>query len=1272
MNATYSNLTKFFGLNAIKTCRYCSLATTSTLVIALMMQPAFAQHKSAAARKNTTENICAVGDCKTRIRGKAPDNASAGKLTIGKNTERETLADQTNNPFSISIDGENLSDGKDPQKIIPFKSGRFGVDPSGTPVNRQRQTDVDLNAADIQLKFDGLEYNTQLNVSTVPIRRAYRAGEQIRFLATSNYPAFIERSEIRIYEQTKKDTQNPLFVIPIVINHEASWAMPTEDIKDFVYVLRVYDAEGRYDETEPLTLARTNRDIPADAQHQAVAPGMGQDRTASRNIPIQGGAVTVFGRNIPHGYSVESFGDNIPVDPHQQFVVQRILPPGDHTVNVAINGASKNGAVRFNRDIHIPDNDWFYVGLADVTLGKHMGSPYIEEVRPGEYDTVYKKGRLAFYLKGKVKGKYLLTAAADTTEDGLSNIFRNMDKKDARYLLRRLDPDDYYPVYGDDSMFVEDAPTKGRFYVRLERGDSHILWGTHNTRVTGTELMRSERELYGVNALHRSEDVTSFGERRTEATAYGAQPDALFQREEFLATGGSAYFMKRQDITRGSETISIETRDEVTGRVIERRTLRYGEDYTFDYMQGVLLLQYPLSSTTGTTEAVRDGALGGQKVYVLANYEFVPMVSDIDGYVYGGRLQRWLNDSIRVGITGMSETTGPADQQAIGADIQLRHSERTVLEAEIAHSKGPGFSLLHSTDGGLSWTSRDSAGNRDRGATSWRVNGQVGLEDIVPQSNVKGTVGGYYEKKKAGFSSLTEEITVDRRIWGTNAYIDMTDRLGLKLSYDDFTDDEHQIRRDGNSTIISKLDDFWTLSFGLRYSKLMSPRAIISDKTGYNGSRLDGGVRLERRWDDDRMTYIFGQGTLNRSGDIYRNDRGGIGGEVKVTDKVSITGEASYGTHGLGALASINYNPTADDQYYLGYKLDPDRAFELDRYYHLHGTDMGAVVAGMKRRLNEVASTYAENSYDMFGRHRSLTQAYGVIYTPDAAWTVNGSLEMGRIRDGSVDSFGHEQEDFNRYAPSVSVGYRDEEAGISAHARGELRLEDSRYGTRDQNSFLFAGGFGMKTSEDWRLLTNVNAVISNSRSRETSFRDTDYIEASIGYAYRPVENDRLNGLFKYTWLYDMPGNHQLVDGYYGDYYAPAQRSHILSADLTYDMLSWLSVGAKYGVRIGDVKYRTDENNGKDFSKHWQRSTAHLGVIRADLHLIKNWDMLLEGRVMYMPQADTTDYGLLTALYRHIGDNFKVGLGYNFGRFSDDLRDHTFNDRGMFVNFIGKF
>ena len=139
-------------------------------------------------------------------------------------------------------------------------------------------------------------------------------------------------------------------------------------------------------------------------------------------------------------------------------------------------------------------------------------------------------------------------------------------------------------------------------------------------------------------------------------------------------------------------------------------------------------------------------------------------------------------------------------------------------------------------------------------------------------------------------------------------------------------------------------------------------------------------------------------------------------------------------------------------------------------------------------------------------------------------------------------------------------------------------------------------------------LTHVDAVLSDTKSPADSFADTDYVEASLGLAYRPVDNERLNALFKYTWLYDLPGNDQVISGATGDYLALAQRSHILSVDVISDLAPWLSIGGKYGFHYGEVKCRV--GGGSGFDEEWQRSSA-TSASCADLRLIKNWDLLLE-------------------------------------------------------------
>jgi hypothetical protein len=422
------------------------------------------------------------------------------------------------------------------------------------------------------------------------------------------------------------------------------------------------------------------------------------------------------------------------------------------------------------------------------------------------------------------------------------------------------------------------------------------------------------------------------------------------------------------------------------------------------------------------------------------------------------------------------------------------------------------------------------------------------------------------------------------------------------------------------------------------------------------GKRIDAGGVLTYTWDEGASAYVLAQGTVSHSGSRKINDRIGVGGELPLTEKVSVSAEISEGTSGLGAKAGVDYHPTADDHYYVGYRLDPDRSVENI----LDGQDLGVIVSGARHRFNEQFSAFAEENYDVFGERRSLAQTYGVTYTPSAAWEVGAALEVGDVTDDTINSTtGLKNSDFNRIAASASAAYHGD-GGLDGHVKGEARLEDSSDGTRDRETFLFSAGLTAQTSVDWRLLASVDGVISNA---STDTLDGKYAEASLGYAYRPVETDRLNALLKYTFLYDLPGADQVTVN--GTTKGPSQISNILSADISYDLNKIVTVGAKYGVRFGETRDRSGIGG-------WQTSSTHLGIIRADFNITNKWDALIEGRLMWNPDTDSTDLGVLTAVYYGISDNFKVGLGYNFGNFSDDLRDLTYDDHGVFFNAVGKF
>jgi hypothetical protein len=1121
-------------------------------------------------------------------------------------------------PFKITVDGEVVAG-----DTLPPQS-------EGTAV----QVDV---------KFDGLGVRPMLNVSTVPMRASFKAGDDVNFLGSLNYAAWVARGEIRIFRRGNNSQSGLVAVLPVSELATADWVMPADGPEDMEYVFRVYDEQGRYDETSPLPLQREALDLPSrDFAGKAVAPGYSDDRSAIRNIDIHGGAVTVHGRNIPKDHDVLVMGEPVPVDADGSFIVQRILPQGTHDVSVRVEDGGEG--LDFTRSVTIPENEWFYVGLADFTAG-HNFNDHVESLRPGEFDgDTYTRGRLAFYLKGKIKGRYILTAAADTGEQKLKSIFKGLDEKDPRQFLKRLDPDDYYPVYGDDSVSVEDAPTKGKFYVRLDKGPSHVMWGNFKSSITGSKFLRHERALYGAQGVYKSQKPAPDGTAATQVEVHAAMPGTVPQHDVFRGTGGSAYFIKHQDVTPGSETVNIEVRNTVTGWVVERRTLTYGTDYDFDYVQGVVILRQPLPSSSSV----------GTENYLVAGYEYTPAARDVDGYVAGGRAQQWLGSHVRVGVTGLKENTEGADQVLYGADVHVRHSEGTWLEGEVAQSRGPGFGSAYSADGGLTIQDNASSGIPNKTAMAWRVEGRVALEDLTPDA--KGHVGARYEHHGKGFSSLDIDAKETKRLVGASADFEVTNSITTAASVSDekVADGSH------TSQVLAKVaiktgDDITMQPYGSYTRKTGSTSATVEQ-----GKRADAGIKILYAWDDDQEAFIFGQGTALQTGTMHKDHRAGVGGTFRLSEKVTAEGEVSYGTLGAGAKATLSYEPTADDKYYIGYTLDPARDLAENWPFQMVGEDMGSIVAGARHRFNEQWLAYAEDNMDLFGEHVSLTQVYGVTYTPDAAWTITGGTEVGQVFDNTIDpSTLQKNPDFDRVAISMAVTYKNEN-GIDGTLKGEYRVDDSEDDSRDMQAYLLQASLGVKLDEDWRALASFDGVMTDATD---STREGDYAEGTIGFAYRPVESDRFNMLAKYTYLYDLPGKDQVsIDGTTS---SPAQRSHIASIDASYDLVPQLTLGAKYGVRISEIKERTA---GAD----WADSQVHLGILRADLHVVHQWDAVLEGRLMWSPTTDEKDFGAVAAIYRHFGDNMKFGVGWNFGSFSDDLRDLSQDDYGVFVNVIGKF
>ncbi len=236
----------------------------------------------------------------------------------------------------------------------------------------------------------------------------------------------------------------------------------------------------------------------------------------------------------------------------------------------------------------------------------------------------------------------------------------------------------------------------------------------------------------------------------------------------------------------------------------------------------------------------------------------------------------------------------------------------------------------------------------------------------------------------------------------------------------------------------------------------------------------------------------------------------------------------------------------------------------------------------------------------------------------------------------------------------MSLAYAKEKTKYTGNL--EYRHEDGSVGLRQV--WLVRNALSYQVHPDWRLFAKMNFSLSDSKGL---YSDGDFIEAVTGGAYRPVTNDRWNALFKYTYFQDTPTDSQVTASGLAAQYS--QRSHVLSADGIYDVLPYLSLGGKFGYRCSQLK--VNGAGGDWFSSH-----ALLGVARADLHLVRNWDILAEYRSLVATEAEDQRSGVLLAVYYHLNRHIKAGVGYNFTNFSDDLTDLSYRSHGWFFNVIG--
>jgi len=682
----------------------------------------------------------------------------------------------------------------------------------------------------------------------------------------------------------------------------------------------------------------------------------------------------------------------------------------------------------------------------------------------------------------------------------------------------------------------------------------------------------------------------------------------------------------------------VQVIDPDTGFVVENRLLTEGIDYTVDHIQGVIFLSAPLTSNTGDDGLINDG-IGENDVNLVVQYEYTPLGGVDDLNAVGGRAEGWVTDNLRLGGSVMNEATESGeDQQVASIDLRYRLGEVSYAELEIARTEGPGFARSTSTDGGL--TIASTGGGAADAAQAVRFTSLLDLEEMGLAT--PGSIGLRYEAKEAGFSTLNEDITDDQTLIGVEGEVDVSDRVALAFDFERFETDAGNEKTEGEVSVAYAVSDAIGVEVGLQYTDKVTPGD--ADETG---TRTDLGARLSYTQSDNLTLYVFGQATLETTGGLSDNNRFGVGADATIGDRTTLSAEVSDGDTGVAGKLQLSYAPSDQNEIYLGYTLDPTRSGAGSAL-----SDNGRVVLGGRYRYSEQLSSYAENIFDMPGDQRTLTQAYGLSYTPDDLWTYGLGIETGRVRDSASG-------DFDRTAVSFGAAYaRDDD--LSMRARLEYRTEDGDGTAQDRDTWGLSAGYTNQVATDWRVLADVEALYSDSA--EDDFRDGEYLRATLGYAYRPIDNEQLNMLFRLTFLNDQPGEDQ-VDAN-GNDEGPKQRSQVVSVSASYDLSREWTVNGKLGYRNSEVADRGTDD--------FEANTATLLVGGAEWHVVDKWDIFGEARALFTEQTGTTELGAVAGVYRHINDNIKLGAGYEWGSVSDDETDLSYDGQGVFLNLVGKF
>jgi len=336
-------------------------------------------------------------------------------------------------------------------------------------------------------------------------------------------------------------------------------------------------------------------------------------------------------------------------------------------------------------------------------------------------------------------------------------------------------------------------------------------------------------------------------------------------------------------------------------------------------------------------------------------------------------------------------------------------------------------------------------------------------------------------------------------------------------------------------------------------------------------------------------------------------------------------------------------------------------------YANIRSIDRGigdktlATAIGNSFALSEKSRMYSEREYSSYEGLNGFADILGYEGKAGDHWDYGAKYERRHLQNSStrlIDQAANlslaRTNDFN--TAGVSLAYADGKK-LRARTYWELRRDQD---APKMGQIVTRNSLSYQLTEDLGLLSYFN--YGGTREYDPGNTPATFVECSTGFAYRPIKNDKLNLLARYTYLEDL-GTSQQYDSANGLQFD--QSAHILATDVSYDVNRYFGLVEKLAFKRSTINTSVGDMVAVN---------TFLTANRINFHVTRKWDLALEYRILMQSYAlDALKQGALVEVDREFYEYVRLGVGYNFTDFSDDLRDtNGFRSHGPFVRMTGKF